>query len=165
MKRLTVAILVFNLFTPGVFAQTVICTEGTTQRQCTNSAPGWLRTVSAQTPQRQRILSGWQRKVERAERHYKNKHGRYGDLAALRNAHLLRGLTFEPCPSADRSGKEKTNFIPQSTVFRVAATPDGQLFHLMIVDGAGHCDWDRPSLFEHRDFDDSPQGPVISLAR
>ena len=164
MKRLTVAILVFTSFTPSVFAQTIDCTEGTAQRQCTNVPPQWFH-VSAPTPQRQRILSGWQRKVEDAERDYKNKHGRYGDLATLRKAHFLRRLIFEPCDQPQNSGKEKANFVPQSTFFQVAVKPDGQFFYLVIAYGAGHCDWDRPSLFENRDFDDSPQGPIISVAR
>jgi hypothetical protein len=177
VKRLIVTLLVFNAFTPTVFAQTVEQEDPTTffscveiirgtqsQTQCQNVLPP---TISAKTPQRQRILSGWQQKVEGAERDYKNKNGRYGDLAALRKAHLLQGLAFEPCSSAGASGKEKANFVPKSTLFSVTVSEDGQLFHLTIVDGAGNCYRHRPQRpiimppMIMPDFDDSPEGPIL----
>ena len=65
VKRLTVALLVFNVFTPIVLAQTVESVEHAEHRL--------------------RIFSGWLEMVKGAERDYKNKNGRYGDLVALRN--------------------------------------------------------------------------------
>jgi len=176
-------VLMVRLMRPGVEesagtarepAVCVVTIRGT-EKQCENVPPP---IVSAQTPQRQRILSGWQQKVEGAEKDYKNKHGRYGDLAALRKTHLLRGLIFEPCSLPGASDKEKANFVPKTTLirvaganfvpkttlFRVAVSEDGQLFVLTIIDGAGHCDSGRPWHFERRDFDDSPEGPIVRTA-
>lgn len=175
MKRLTVAILVFNVFTPVVFAQTVEQKEPTASPGCVEIIRGTERQLhcenvftpgSAQTAQqadRQRVRSGWLQKVEDAERDYKNKNGHYGDLAALRKAHLLRSLVFEPCSSAGTSGKEKANFVPNSTSIQVTVSEDVQHFNVMIVDGPGRCNGPLKTVpgFEHRDFEDSPEGPIL----
>ena len=83
MKRLTVSLLVFSVFTPSVFAQSV---------ESVDLAEHRLRT-----------FSGWLEMVKGAERDYKNKNGRYGDLVALRKAHLLRRLVFESGSSVGAS--------------------------------------------------------------
>jgi len=69
MKRLTVALLLFSVFGPTVFAQSGEPSEDP-----------WA------------VFSGWIEMVKGAERDYKNKNGRYGDLAALHKAHLLDRL-------------------------------------------------------------------------
>lgn len=166
MKRLTVTLLVFSAFTPTVFGQTV------EQKGPTTVFPGRVEiirgterqyenviTPTAEQTDLQRLCSGWLQKVEGAERDYKNKNGRYGDLAALRKAHLLRSLVFEPRSSAGASGKAKVNFVPKSTLIRVTVSEDGQHFDALIVDGAGHCygPLDHPVPLH---FEDSPEGPI-----
>ena len=78
MKWLTVAVLIFSVFAPTVFAQD-------------QSEDPW------------RVFSRWIEMVKGAERDYKNKNGRYGDLVALRKAHLLRRLVFESGSSVGAS--------------------------------------------------------------
>ena len=158
MNRLTVALLVVSVFTPSVFAQSVQWVESGEQHE-----------------HRFRILSDWLEMVKGAERHYKNKNGRYGDLAALRKAHLLDGLVFESDSSAGVSGKVDTKFVPKRTLFEVTVSEHGQHFTAVIreycvnvnADDMGGewsvcCCW---SPFLHRDFDDSPEGPIIAIAR
>jgi len=86
VKRLTVALLAISVFTPTVFAQ---CVE---------------RMSFEQAQHRLRIFSGWLEMVKDAEMDYKHKNGRYGDLAALRKAHVLRRLAFESGSSAVPKG-------------------------------------------------------------
>jgi len=153
MKTVTVALLVFSVFAPTVFAQ----------------------SVEFEQADRRRIFSGWLEIVKGAERDYKNKNGRYGDLAALRKAHLLDGLVFESDSSAGVSGKVDTKFVPKRTLFEVTVSEHGQHFTAVIreycvnvnADDMGGewsvcCCW---SPFLHRDFDDSPEGPIIAIAR
>src|SRR5262245_43922279 len=92
VKRVTVALLVFSVFTPAVFAQSVEALS------------------FEQAQHRLRMFSGWLEMVKGAERDYKNKNGRYGDLATLRKAHLLRSLFFESGSSAAPKGKSQDNF-------------------------------------------------------
>jgi len=117
VKRLTVAILVFNVFTPTVFAQT---------------AP----LPSAQTAQqgpRAGVLFGWLEVVRGAESRYKNKHGHYADLAALYNAHLLGSLVFE---SFVGNRKAEANSMPKTALFQVTVSKNGQHFKAVIGE---HC--------------------------
>jgi hypothetical protein len=93
-----------------------------------------------------------------AERQYKNRHGRYGDLAALRKAHLLSDLGFESCSSV-RTSKAQANFVPKSTVINVAIRTDGQQFDVSIVEHSGHCGF--PML---PDLEDNPEGPILPVA-
>ena len=124
-------------------------------------------TPTAEQTDLQRLWSGWLQKVEGAERYYKNKNGRFADLGALRKAQLLRSLVFEPCSSAAASGKAKPNFVPKSTLIQVAVSEDGQHFDAVIVDGTGHCHVPLkrfvppPDFPLQRDFDDSPEGPIL----
>ncbi|HKU28702.1 MAG TPA: hypothetical protein VJQ54_24740, partial [Candidatus Sulfotelmatobacter sp.] len=119
MKTLTVALLVFGLFTPTVFAQYGEYVE------------------SGEHPAvRFRILSDWLEMVKSAEWDYKHKNGRYGDLAALRKAHLLRNLVFESDSPAGARGKAEANFVPKSTLFQVTVSEDGQHFKAVIRE---HC--------------------------
>ena len=158
VNRLTVALLVVSSFTPPVFAQSV----------------QWVESVE-QHEHPFRILSDWLEMVKGAERHYKNKNGRYGDLAALRKAHLLRELVFESDSSAAPKDRSQPNFVPMRTLFEVTVSEDGQHFTAVIreycvninADDMGGewsvcCCW---SPFLHRDFDDSPEGPIIAIAR
>ena len=160
VKRLLFTLLVLNAFTPTVFGQTVEQKEPPifpvrveivrgTERQYEN-----VIIPAGEQTDLQKLWSGWLQKVEGAERDYKNKNGRYGDLSALRKAHLLRSLVFEPCSSAGAAGKARVNFIPKRTLIRVTVSEDGQNFDAVIVDGAGHCY--RPS--EHHPM---PQSPIF----
>ncbi len=170
MKRLIFTLLVFSAFTPTVFGQTVAQTEPTVFPARVEIIRGTERHYenviipAAEQTDLQELWSGWLQKVEGAERDYKNKNGRYGDLAALRKAHLLRSLVFEPCSSAGASGKARVNFIPKSTLIQVTVSEDGQHFDAVIVDGAGHCyrPPDHP-VPEQPIFWDSPptEGPVL----
>lgn len=145
MKRLALTLLVFSAFTPTAFGQAVAQKEPAifparveiirgTERHYEN-----VIIPAAEQTDLQKLWSAWLQKVEDAERDYKNKHGRYGDLPALRKAHLLRSLVFEPCWSAGASGKARLNFIPKSTLIQVTVSEDGQRFDAVMVDGAGHC--------------------------
>ena len=116
MKRLTVALLAISVFTPTVFAQ---CVE---------------RMSFEQAQHRLRIFSGWLEMVKDAEMDYKHKKGRYGDLGALRKAHLLRSLVFESGSSAAPKGKSQDNFVSQDTRFQVTVWADGQHFRVVISD-------------------------------
>jgi hypothetical protein len=159
VKSLTVALLVFSVFTPTVFAQTVESDE------------------QAEHPFR--VFSAWIEMVKGAERDYKNKNGRYGDLAALRKAHLLDRLVFESDSSAGASGKTDSNFVRKRTVFQVTVSKDGQHFRAVIgawcasgivADDRGNeryggmsdiisCPPVRLPLL------DGPEGPIIAIAR
>ena len=79
MKRLTIALLIFSVSAPTVFAQDE------------SEDDHW------------RVFSRWIEMVKGAERDYKNKNSRYGDLAALRKAHLPDRLVFESDSSSDAS--------------------------------------------------------------
>jgi hypothetical protein len=156
MKWLTVSLLLFSVFGPTVFAQSV---------------------EQAEDPFR--VFSGWLEVVKGAERNYKNKNGRYGDLAALRKAHLLDRLVFESDSSAETSGKADANFVRKRTLFQVTVSKDGQHFRAVIgvkctstmidADDMGNkrygmsdeisCPPIRLPLL------DSPEGPIISVAR
>ena len=171
MKRLTVTLLVFSVFTPTVFAQTVEQQELKVFPGCVEIISGTERHLqcenvftpiqTAQEADRQkRVRSGWLRKVEDAERDYKNKNGRYGNLAALRKAHLLRSLIFEPCSSTGADGETKVNFVPKSTLIQVTVSGDGQHFDAVIVDGARHCYGPLEPIIMP-DFEDSPEGPTL----
>jgi len=150
MKWLTVAVLIFSVFAPTVFAQD-------------QSEDPW------------RVFSRWIEMVKGAERDYKNKNGRYGDLVALRKAHLLRRLVFESGSSVGARGKAQANFVRKSTLFQVTVSEDGQHFSAVIgehcarVDaddmgqgGSWCCHCESPYLLP--DFEDSPAGPIIAIA-
>ena|ERR1700733_6484240 len=109
MKRLTVALLLFGVFGPTVFAQSGVPSEHP-----------WS------------VSSGWIEMVKGAERDYKSKNRRYGDLAALRKAHLLDRLVFESDSLAGASGKVDPNFVRKRTVFQVTVSKDGQHFRAVI---------------------------------
>jgi hypothetical protein len=156
MKRLTVALLVFSVFGRTVSAQSVESVEHAEHRL--------------------RVFSGWLEMVRGAERDYKNKNGRYGDLAALRKAHLLGSLVFESDSAAGASGKAKANFVSKSTRFQVTVSEDRQHFSASIGEHCAGVDADDmgdsgswcchcESLYLLRDLEDSPEGPIISVAR
>src|ERR1700686_4711362 len=109
IKRLPVALLLFSVLGPAVFAQSGVPSEHP-----------WS------------VFSGWIEMVKGAERDYKNKNRRYGDLAALRKAHLLDGLVFESDSLAGASGKVDSNFVRKGTVFQVTVSKDGQHFRAVI---------------------------------
>lgn len=144
MKRL-VSTLVFTVFTAAVFGQAVDQREPTVFPVRVEIIRGTERTYQNVTipgveeTDVQKLWSGWLRKVEGAEKDYKNKNGRFGKLADLRKAHLLRSLVFEPCSSASANGKAKTNFVPKTTLIRVTVSEDGQQFDSVIVDGGENC--------------------------
>ena len=161
MKRLTVALLLFSVFGSTVFAQSGEPSEDP-----------WT------------VFSGWIEMVKGAERDYKNKNRRYGDLAALRKAHLLDRLVFGSDSLAGfslllgSSGKVDSNFVRKRTVFQVTVSKDGQHFRAVIgawcasaivADDRGNeryggmddiisCPPVRLPLL------DGPEGPIISVA-
>lgn len=123
-----------------------------------------------------RVFSGWLEMVRGAEKNYKEKHGRYGDLAALRKAHLLGSLVFESDSAGRSRGKAKADFVPKSTRFQVTVSDYGGHFSALIgedcamvhVDDMGnggswccHCE----SRYLLRDLKDSPEGPIVSVPR
>jgi len=160
MTRLTVALLAMSVFTPTIFAQ---CVE----------------PMSFEQTDRQRIFSGWLEMVKGAERDYKNKNGRYGDLATLRKAHLLPSLVFESGSSAAPKGKSPDNFVSKDTLFQVTVSKDGQHFGAVIGDNCVSVSAnDRgrksssccapPTVYLQeviRDIQETPEGPIISVAR
>ncbi|HKR86031.1 MAG TPA: hypothetical protein VJS37_17860 [Terriglobales bacterium] len=169
MKRLIFNLLAFSAFTPTLLGQTLEQKEPIvfpvrveiirgTERQYENVA-----IPAGEQTDLQKIWSGWLQKVEVAERDYKNKNGRYGDLAALRKAHLLRSLVFEPCSSAGAGSKARISFIPKSTLIQVTVSEDGQDFDAVIVDATGRCyrppdhPVPPPTIF----WDSPPQGPIL----
>ena len=107
-----------------------------------HSAPAWLFTPLPPSPKMSNLSSKpsidseyflvGREMVKVAERDYKNKNGRYGDLSALRKAHFLRNLVFEAGSSADARAKAQANFVPKSTLFQVTVSEDGQHFRAVI---------------------------------
>lgn len=145
MKTLVVTLLVFSAFTIPVFCQTGEQKGPTVFPIRVEIIRGTERTYqnviipATEQTDLQKLWSGWLRKVEVAERDYKNKNGRYGELAALQKAHLLPSLVFESCSSMRASGEPQANFVPKSTLIQVTLSEDRQNFEAAIVDGAGHC--------------------------
>ena len=157
MKKLTVALLVW-VFTSTAFAQTVEIISGTDRHYQNVSTPS-IVAQSGDQEERDKIFSTWRDIISGAERQYKNDHGRYGNLAALRKGHLLRGLIFESCSSA-RASEAKTNFVPKSTLIDVLVTTGGQDFGVMITEHSGRC-FGPPMYNVMPDLNDSPEGPMI----
>jgi hypothetical protein len=143
VKRLVLTLLVFSACTPTVFGQAVEQKEPTVFPTRVEIIRGTERTYqiipSPEETDLQKLWSGWLRKVEGAEEDYKNKNGRYGNLADLRKAHLLRSLVFEPCSQVGTDRKAKANLVPKTTLIQVTVSADGQRFDSAIVDGGGHC--------------------------
>ena len=108
VKTLTVVLLVLGIFASAVFAQ---------------SAQQIMK-------ERRRVLGGWLVTVRAAESKYKTKYGVYGDLTALRKAHVLDSLVFEPDEPAQ--GMPDTNVVPQNTHFEVTASSDGKHYKVLI---------------------------------
>jgi hypothetical protein len=106
--------------------------------------------------------------VKGAETDYKNKNGRYGNLATLRKAHLLRSLVFESGSSAAPKGKSQGNFVPKDTLFQVTVSGNGQHFRAVIGDNCASLNADdtgasvgaQPPVI--RDFQDSPEGLIFA---
>jgi len=184
--RLTVALLVFGLFTPTVFAQCAEQKEPSifsrpveiirgTEREYQNVSTPTVFAQSGEQTDRQRIFSGWLEMVKSAESVYEEKNGRYGDLTALRKAHLLRSLVFESGTSAAPKGKSQDNFVPKGTLFQVTVSANGQHFRAAIGDKCvsisasdrGRKGSSPPRYFLEilRDIQDGPDGPIISVAR
>ena len=149
MKRLTVVLLLFSVFGPTVFAQSGVPSED-----------AWT------------VFSGWIEMVKGAERDYKNKNRRYGDLAALRKAHLLDRLVFESDSLAGASGKADSNFVRKRTVFQVTVSKDGQHFRAVIGEWCARAieadDMGNEQLIScppvRLPLLDGPEGPIISVA-
>ena len=111
MKRLTGALLMLVLF------------ASTAQPQSTKQV---MR-------ERHRVLVGWLDTVKAAEAKYRSERGVYGDLSALRDAHMLDRLIFEPeTPTATGSAR---NVVPKSATFDVTAPGGGQHYKVTICEG------------------------------
>lgn|SRR5689334_294188 len=158
MNRLVFAVVGFSAFTPTVLGQAVEQKEPTVFPLRVEIIRGTEKTYQnvtipgAEETDLQKLWSGWLRKVEGAEKDYRIKNGRFGNLAELRKAHLLRSLVFQPCSSAGANGKAQVNFVPKTTLIQVTVSEDGQHFDSLIVDGRGHCS--RPQ--DHP----APQPPI-----
>jgi hypothetical protein len=155
VKRLTGALLILGIFVSTSFAQ---------------SAEQAMKN-------RRKVLFGWLGTVKTAETKYKSKHGRYGDLTALRESHLLDVLVFESdhsSASAHGETESEASFVPKSTSFQVTISSDGQHFRVTISEslddrcgvgvfademssGSSVC---RPLPMP---WEDRPEGPLISL--
>jgi len=152
VKRLTVAFLILGIFASTVFAQS-------TERAIRD---------------RHRVFVGWLGIVKTAESRYRNKHGVYGNLAALRGSHLLDVLVFGSNPSPE--SLPDSNLIPTSTGFQVTVSNDGQHYkvaiHERLVDvgnislfaGEASTEWivGRPP---QAPLEDGPEGSLPSVAR
>lgn len=152
MKLLTLALLLFNVSAPAMFAQD----------QLDNP---W------------RTFSSWIQVVKGAEQSYKNRNGHYGDLAALRKAHLLDKLIFESDSSSGVRRKTDAYFVRKQTVFEVTVSNNGQHFRAVIGN------WCASTIIaDDRGYEqyvselnncppvrlpqqDGPDGPIISIAR
>ena len=184
MKRLTVALLAISVFTPTVFAQCVEPEEPRvsshpveiirgTEREYQNVSTPAVFDPSSEQMDRERLFSGWLEMVKGAERDYKNKNGRYGDLAALRKTRLLHSLVFESGSSAAPNGRSQATFVPKSTLFQVTVSSNGQHFGAVVGDKCVTVDADDTQVYllevlpgrAIRDFQDGPEGPIVSVAR
>jgi hypothetical protein len=122
--------------------------------------------------ERHRVLAGWLGTVRAAETKYKSKYGVYGDLTALRDAHVLDTLIFES-DKPTTTGPD-TSLIPKSTHFEVTAPSDGEHYKVSICEvleesgicvhademGTGFSVGGRPQVQPPKD---GPEGPLLSL--
>ena len=179
------AILAANLFPDQAYAvlQNVREWIGTPATVVAQNSPGPQGPFIGQSVEsvdhaehRFRVFSGWLEMVRGAERNYKNKHGHYGDLAALRKAHLLGSLVFESDSAARSRDKAKADFVPKTTRFQVTVSDYGGHFKALIgedcvvvhIDDMGNggswcCHCESRNLL--RDLKDSPEGPIVSVPR
>ena len=149
MRRLTAVLLILGAFAPTALAQ-------------------YAEQV---TKGRHKVLASWLRIVRAAETEYKSKHGRYGGLTALRDAHMLDTLNFE---SEKLTATEPvTSLVPQSTRFEVTAPGEGRPYKVSICEvleessicvfgdemGAGYSRGRQPLPPP----EDGPEGPLLSL--
>ena len=126
MKRLTVAILVFNAFTPSVFAQTAEQTEPTASPSCIEIIRGTERHLQCEnviTPTAEQ--TGEQ-----------SLPGRKGGKAQAK-----RLMPEQRKASATKASKAAAKARP---VYSLEVVPGTQIL---------------------RDLEDSPEGPIISVAR
>src|SRR5713226_9219733 len=82
---------------------------------------GFAQTAEQIIEGRRKVFVGWLGIVNFAEAKYKSKHRVYGNLTALRHAHLLDALVFE---SNVPSSPPDSSLIPVSTGFRVTVSRD-----------------------------------------
>jgi hypothetical protein len=152
MKMPTVALLLLALFTAAVFAQS----DEKVQRD------------------RHKIFSAWLGIVKTAEGNYKNKHGRYGDLAHLHMAHLLDGLVFGSDSSRGTHYESEPNFVRKGTLFQVTVSEDGQHFRAVLGEDCWSLHTDDMGVvgssrcLPSREFPlppDGPEGPIIAIPR
>lgn len=152
MKRLTVAVLILGTF----------------------SSTGFTQSTEQVIRDRHRVFVGWLGMVRTAEFKYRSRHGAYGNLTALRDAHLLDAFVFETRPSPE--SPPDSTLIPTSTSFQVTVSSDGQHYHVAIrerlVDvgniglsaGEASTEW-MVARQPHLSYEDGPEGPLPSLAR
>jgi len=117
VKSLTAAVLILGIFASTALAQ---------------SAEQVMKN-------RRKVLGGWRGTVRAAEAKYKSKNGRYGDLTALRQAHMLDALVSESDePTETGPG---TNLVAKSTHFELTASADGEHYKVLIYES-----WDEWSV-------------------
>jgi hypothetical protein len=157
VKGLIVVVLIF-----GTFASTVFARCGAEQA----------------LKDRRKVLFSWLGIVRAAENKHKTNTGRYGDLADLRKAHLLDALVFQS-DSSTGGHSESEAFVPESSVFQVTASQDGQHFKAMIheTSDAGSIGVEAnetgtgstigcpqaPLPIQDMPLRDGPEGPIITL--
>ena len=150
MKGLTSTVLIL-----GIFASTALA-----------------QSAEQVMKDRNRVLAGWLGTVRAAETKYKSKYGIYGDLTALRDAHMLDALIFESDkPTETRPG---SNLVPKSTRFEVSAPDGGQHYRVLICEkifeessicmqGDEKSTGSSRGRFPPPPPEDGPEGPLLSL--
>jgi hypothetical protein len=98
VKWLTVVVLILAVLSSTVFARCGDAKQALNNR--TSPLFSWLQIVTV------------------AEDRHKSIHGHYGDLADLREGHLLDPLVFESDSSPSGQSKSAANYVPKSTVFQ-----------------------------------------------
>jgi type II secretory pathway pseudopilin PulG len=149
VKTLTVALLIL-----GIFASTALAQSGEQVMK-----------------DRRQVFRGWLGTVRAAEDKYKSKHGRYGDLTALREAHML-DLVFESDEPTETG--PVTNLVPKSTHFEVTVSGEGEHYKVSIYESWG--EWSVGVFVDGKSsgwcvghttevpLEDGPDGPLLSLA-
>lgn len=137
-----------------------------------------LAQSAEQVHERHRIIAGWLGVVRAAESKYRSKYRVYGDLQALRNAHLLNDLVFES--DNHKKARSPENFIPKGTRFEVTASDDGKHYKFFVRElsigggiemfaseqSSGFSFGGRGRVTVHeapvKDIEDGPEGPLLA---
>jgi hypothetical protein len=108
VKKLTVAFLILGIAQSTVFAQ----------------------STDQVIKDRHKVFVGSLGIVKTAESEYRNTHHVYGNLTALRDAHLLGALVFASDSTTENA--PDSNVIPTSIDFQVTVPSGGHLYRVTI---------------------------------